>query len=301
VPHVRTVAIDPTANLAATLAVYRFGRHDHTTRLTANEFWRATLTPDGAATLRLRWSRDELDASAWGPGASWMLDRVPHLVGSHDAGFICPADAHPAVARAHRNHPGLRIAASGTLYHELLPVILAQRVTGGEATRQWNALSRRLGRPAPGPDPTLLLPPQPRDLLAKPAWWYHPFGIEAKRAEALRMVARHASRIDVWATLPADEAAAKLNLLRGIGAWTIGSAIGPAHGDPDSVPVGDYHIPNMVAWALAGEPRGTDERMLDLLAPYAGDRGRVIMLLGRDANAAPKFGPRQRIQPMYRR
>ena len=82
---------------------------------------------------------------------------------------------------------------------------------------------------------------------------------------------------------------------------SIGSALGPSHGDADAVPVGDYHVKNMVAWALAGEPRGTDERMLDLLEPYAGQRGRVVMLLGRDGHAAPKFGPRQRIQPMYRR
>ena len=41
-------------------------------------------------------------------------------------------------------------------------------------------------------------------------------------------------------------------------------------GDPDAVSVGDYHIPNMVAWALAGDARGTDEHMLELLAPFAG-------------------------------
>jgi 3-methyladenine DNA glycosylase/8-oxoguanine DNA glycosylase len=124
--------------------------------------------------------------------------------------------------------------------------------------------------------------------------------VEAKRAEALRTVARHAMRVSEWSSLPPRDAAAKLSLLRGIGVWTIGSALGPALGDPDAVPVGDYHIPNMVSWALAGEPRGTDERMLDLLAPYAGQRGRVISLLARNGNAAPKFGPRQRIQPMYR-
>ena len=52
-----------------------------------------------------------------------------------------------------------------------------------------------------------------------------------------------------------------------------------AMGDPDAVAVGDYHLKNLVVHALAGEPRGTDERMLELLAPYAGQRGRVIRLL----------------------
>jgi len=63
-------------------------------------------------------------------------------------------------------------------------------------------------------------------------------------------------------------------------------------GDPDAVRIGDYHIPNTVAWALAGEERGTDERMLDLLEPYAGQWGRVIQLLERYSGQAPSYGPK---------
>jgi hypothetical protein len=297
---VSPVGLEPNTDVRATLGAFRYGRRDATTRLTDSDFWRATFTPAGAATIHIWWTRHAVDAQAWGPGADWMLDQVPRMIGDDDPGFECPDDAHPAVAAAHRNHRGLRIGASGTLYHELLPVILAQRVTGGEAVRQWQRLAVRLGKPAPGPDPTLRLPPDPQSLLGKPAWWFHPFGVEAKRADALRTVARYATRIDQWCALSPVDASAKLVLLRGIGAWTIGSALGPAMGDPDAVPVGDFHIPNMVAWALAGEPRGTDARMLELLAPYSGQRGRVITLLGRNGNAAPAFGPRQRIQPMHR-
>jgi hypothetical protein len=48
----------------------------------------------------------------------------------------------------------------------------------------------------------------------------------------------------------------------------------------------------MVAWALAREPRGTDERMLELLEPYRGQRGRVVRLLELAGMKAPRFGPR---------
>ena len=310
------MGLEPNTNIAGTLGAFRYGRFDPTTRLTGTDFWRATFTPDGPATVHIWWTRSrpaedpvgegvgettyQVDAESWGAGARWMLDQVPRMIGTDDFGFICPDDAHPAVAAAHRNHRTFRIGASGTLYHELLPIILAQRVTSGEAIRQWQRLAARLGAPAPGPDPTLRLPPSPASLLGRPAWWFHPFGVEAKRAEAMRTVARYSARIGEWSRLSPAEAAAKLGLLRGIGAWTIGSALGPALGDPDAVPVGDFHVPNMVSWALAREPRGTDARMLELLAPYTGQRGRVISLLGRDGNAAPKFGPRQRIQPMYR-
>ena len=38
--------------------------------------------------------------------------------------------------------------------------------------------------------------------------------------------------------------------------------------------------PNLVAWNLAGEPRADDARMLALLEPFRGQRGRVLRLLG---------------------
>ena len=60
-----------------------------------------------------------------------------------------------------------------------------------------------------------------------------------------------------------------------------------ALGDADAVSVGDYHLPSLVSWALAGERRGTDERMLELLAPFAGHRGRVIRLLAGAGSSRP--------------
>jgi hypothetical protein len=52
----------------------------------------------------------------------------------------------------------------------------------------------------------------------------------------------------------------------------------------------------MVAWALAGQPRGDDARMLELLEPFAGHRGRVCALLERAGIGAPRFGPRMPIR-----
>jgi hypothetical protein len=52
-----------------------------------------------------------------------------------------------------------------------------------------------------------------------------------------------------------------------------------ALGDGDAVFVGDLHLPHLVTSALAGERRGSDERMLELLEPYRGHRARVVRLL----------------------
>ena len=65
-----------------------------------------------------------------------------------------------------------------------------------------------------------------------------------------------------------------------------------ALGDPDAVSVGDYHLPHAVAWTLAGEPRGDDDRMLELLAPFSGHRGAVVRLIEAGGPMAPRRGPR---------
>lgn len=287
------------AAISACLSAYRFGRGDPTTRLGQGEFWRASFTPDGPATLRINWRGDRVEAEAWGAGRQWMLARATALTGGFDDGFVFD-DGHPAVLRAQRNHPDVRFGASSMLFHELLPTILGQRITAGEALRQWRVLCLRLGETAPGPAIGLLLPPSPAAILGRPPWWFHPLGIEAKRAQGLRSVARHAEKLWAWAELRHADASAKLAHLAGVGPWTIGSVMATAMGDPDAVAVGDFHLKNLVSFNLAGEPRGTDERMLELLAPYEGQRGRVVRLLMLDGKAPPAFGPRQRILPMAR-
>jgi hypothetical protein len=46
------------------------------------------------------------------------------------------------------------------------------------------------------------------------------------------------------------------------------------------VSVGDYHLKNVVGWALAGRDRSTDEEMLVLLEPFKGHRHRATRLIG---------------------
>jgi 3-methyladenine DNA glycosylase/8-oxoguanine DNA glycosylase len=279
---------------------YRTGRSDPTTWIGAGALVRAVLTPDGPATVRLGWSTPAgLTVDAWGPGAGWAAAAAPSMTAVGKAVEVPPA-GHPLVRKAARERPGFAAGASGDLYAALLPTVIGQRVTAGEAVRQWALLVRRLGEPAPGPFPGLLLPPAPERLARTPTWWFHPVGIEVKRARTLVAVARVAHRLWDWAALGADEAAGKLALVSGIGPWTIGMVRGPVFGDDDAVPVGDYHFPHTVSWNLAGEPRGDDERMLELLEPYRPQRGRVLRLIGLAGKRAPAFGPKRRILPMYR-
>jgi 3-methyladenine DNA glycosylase/8-oxoguanine DNA glycosylase len=286
------------ADLAARLRWYRHGRHDPTTRVGPTGMVRAVLTEDGPATFAMSWSTGTLEVESWGPGAGRAAADARRMAAVDRRPAPLP-DVHPAVTAAARRFPGLWAGASGDLYHALLPSIVAQRITSGEAIRQWSRLCRELGEPAPGPSLGLVLPPHPDRLAGRPAWWFHPLGIEAKRARALTEVARVARRLWEWARLPTADVGAKLRLIRGIGPWTVGSVLGPACADDDAVAVGDYHLPSIVSWNLAGEPRGTDDRMLDLLEPFRGQRGRVVRLLVLAGRTPPKFGPRRRVVPMH--
>jgi 3-methyladenine DNA glycosylase/8-oxoguanine DNA glycosylase len=276
-------------DLAGTLGPLAHGRGDRTIRLTRGEAWLAFRTPDGAATLRLRLiAPTRLEATAWGPGAANALDGAALLVGEADRPEAFTA-AHPILRRLERSHPGLRLPQTRRVFHALVPSVLEQKVTGTEAFRSYAAILRRHGEAAPGPG-DLLLPPAPATLAGLPYHAFHPLGVERRRADVVRRAASRAAWLEAATT--AAEASARLRSLPGIGAWTAAEVVRSAFGDPDAVSVGDYHVPNTVAWALAGEPRADDARMLELLEPYRGQRGRVQRLLEVGGITAPRHGPR---------
>ena len=111
-------------------------------------------------------------------------------------------------------------------------------------------------------------------------------------AERTGRIALQAAAIEALAALPSDVARSRLQSIQGIGPWTAAEATRVALGDPDAVSVGDAHLPDLVAWALAGEPRADDARMLELLQPYRGQRARVVRLLEAAGIKIPRFGPR---------
>jgi 3-methyladenine DNA glycosylase/8-oxoguanine DNA glycosylase len=88
------------------------------------------------------------------------------------------------------------------------------------------------------------------------------------------------------------EAHRRLTALPGIGPWSSAKVREAALGDPDAVAVGDYHLPHLVSWVLAGEGKGDDARMLELLEPFRGQRARAVRLLSAGGLYPPARGPR---------
>ncbi len=273
------------------------GRRDPTGRVEGSARWRTVRTEEGPATIRLADRDGRLEARAWGPGAEAAVERVPRLAGfEDDLGGFDPSP-HPLVAEQARRHPGLRFGRSDDLLAALVPAILGQLVASRDAAASYARLVFELGERAPGPM-RLWMAPSAAALHRAGSWVYHRAGVERKRSDVVRRVAGRAAWLDELVAAPSETVQARLQSIRGIGPWTAAKTAQRAMGDPDAVPLGDYNLPHRVAWLMAGEWEATDERMLELLAPFPGHRARVIRLLGTSGRRRPRHGPRMAPRPI---
>ena len=285
------IRLNHPVDLRRTLFPLVRGTGDPTTRVDGATVWRAVRTEAGPATLRLtQTDRLRVEAQAWGPGAERAMEvAAPGLAGALDEpdAFV-PHDA--LMAGIWRDHRSVVLTRTDP-FPVLVAAILEQKVQGLEARRAWREVVTATADPAPG-ELGLYLPPDPERLASIPSWLLTKMGVVHGRAATLREVARHPKKIAALRDATPAAARTFLEKLPGVGPWTAGEVCRIALGDPDAISVGDYHLPHIVSWALAGEPRGTDERMLELLDPYRGQRGRVEVLLEAAGITAPAFGPR---------
>lgn len=279
-------------DLARTVGIQRHGAGDPTFQTAHGVIWRASRTPAGVATLALRGSSDgSVRAAAWGPGADAALALVPRLCGADDDDSGFDALRHPVVAAAAHRHPDLRLGATDEVFDALAAAIFEQKVTGLQAFGAWRRMLNRFGERAPGPTPRpMFAPPTVAGWRAIPSWAWHRAGLEPPQSRAVVAAAQRGESIVRSAVDPAS-ADRVFTALPGVGAWTSAEARLHAFGDPDAVSVGDYHLAHEVGFALTGH-RTDDDGMLELLAPWAGQRQRVIRLIRLAAPREPRRGPR---------
>lgn len=252
-------------------------------------------TPVGPSLGRFQDDGDDVLVTAWGPGATWVLDQAPRLLGCHDAADFSPE--HPVLRELVHRNPQLRVGATDLVCESLLPSVLEQKVTGAEAFRAINLLTRRHGLPAPGPagregHPAhgMRLPLTAGQWAGIPSWEYLKVGVEQRRSAILVGAARRESALE--RTLTSPDANRALCSLPGIGPWTSARTRQMAHGDPDAWSVGDYHVPRAISFALCGEQLD-DDGCAELLEPYRGHRYRVELLLAHGGPRIERHGPRR--------
>lgn len=271
----------------------RRGPYDPCYRVEDGAVWRATRTPDGPATLRI--SADATGATvraeAWGTGAEWALDRLPAMLGADDdpSAFVAH---HPLTREAHRRHPGLRLPRTGLVMEALIPSVLEQKVTTHEAYRAWRLLVRRHGERAPGPHDGMYVMPDHRGWCRIPSWEWHRAGVDNKRSATVIRAAQRAPRMEEAASMELTAAMTRLQLIPGIGPWTAAETLQRSNGDPDALTVGDLHLPSIVGYSLTGARDTDDAGMLELLAPYEGQRHRAARLILIAGSAPARRQPR---------
>lgn len=294
-PVVSTWTPEHEVNPQRTLMPLRRGGGDPTMRIDGSGIWRTSLTPNGPATLHLASEPGgTIRSTAWGSGAEWAVGQVPELLGADDDWSDLDSSLHPLLERTRRALPGLRIPRTTLVFEALAPAVLEQRVVGQDAWRSWRELVTRFGSPAPGPAPIgMRVCPSARDWGRIPSWEWHRGGVDPGRAGTVGAAARVAAglqrTVDTGRGGPIVTAA--LRTVPGVGVWTAAETVQRAHGDPDTVSVGDFHLSAAVGWALIGKPVD-DDGMLELLEPWRGHRHRVVRLIESSGFRKPRFGPR---------
>jgi hypothetical protein len=285
-------------DLAQTLRPLRRGLGDPTIRFDASGCWRTLHTPLGPATLHLAENAGAIEATAWGDGAEWAIDGVPEMLGAGDDWGGLDVSGSAFLADSLRRNGGLRLLRTRQVFEMLVAAVFEQKVTGREARHSWRVLITKHGRPAPGPAPSgMRVCPAAEVWRRVPSWEWHTAGVGPQRSATVMRVASVASSLERTMSLgrggPAVES--RLRSIHGVGVWTAAETMQRAHGDPDSPSVGDYHLPSIVGWALIGKPVD-DDGMLELLAPWAGHRQRIMRLIAASGFAKPRFGARMTVQ-----
>lgn len=281
----------------ATLGLLARGGDGPCFRRTPGGVWLTMRTPQGGATLYVSTLRDgEVEASAWGPGAEWAIAGVPELLGRDDDWSGLDVSRSPLLTEVLRRSPGIRLSRNRLVFEMLVPSVLEQKVTAMEAWRAWRLLVRRHGEAAPGPAPDgMVVAPSAETWRMVPSWEWHTAGVGPQRSETVVRSTRLATAIERTIDEHPDAASRRLQSLPGIGVWTAAEITLRAHGDADAVSVGDYHLAATVGCALTGSPVD-DDGMLELLAPWAGQRQRVLRLIGLSGVRKPRRGPKITIQ-----
>ncbi|WP_445527283.1 DNA-3-methyladenine glycosylase family protein [Streptomyces cyslabdanicus] len=291
--RVRAWTPDGPLDLGLVLGPLRRGPGDPTFRATPDgSVWRTGRTPLGPGTLRVSARNGQVRGEAWGPGAAWLLEQLPELLGAADdpSAFV---PRHRFLALTRHRRPGLRLTRTGLVLESLIPSVLEQKVTTLEAYAAWRALVRTYGEPAPGPAPAhMYVMPAPRTWALIPSWEWHRAGVDDKRASTVLRAVRVAARLEEAARMPPARARERLELVPGIGPWTSAETVQRSHGAPDAVTAGDLHLPGIVGWALAGDRNADDAKMLRLLEPYAGQRHRAARLILMSGRVPPRRAPR---------
>jgi 3-methyladenine DNA glycosylase/8-oxoguanine DNA glycosylase len=253
----------------------RLGRYDPSADVVGDCFRKAFFYRGEPAAVEVCRGGEGLTVRAYGTFRDALLTEAVAGLRQDDR-YAAFSTEDTGILRLHRRLPGLRLLRVPWLYDTTCSAILQQRVRTVDAMRDWRRIVARWGSDAP----LGLRAFPPAEALARvPMFELEALGIDPRRARALLTFARESKLVPLKAEMSFSELRKCLLRVPGIGHWTTESVLGFGAGDTDAAIPGDLHLPRVVCYALAGEERGSDERMMELLEPFRGHRFRIIRLI----------------------
>ena len=284
-----TAPIDGPYDLFGTLRFARMGKTDPTFILTPDRIERAFWFRGEPTTLIAHLQAGEVLIKAVGANAEAVIEHAPKLLGWQAENFS--VSGHPLLDQLSERYRGLRKVETPHLGYDMIQTVMQQLIEWREAANIWRRMVHHLGMPAPGHQ-MLRLPPSYESIAKLELTTLQKLGLSMKRGALIKELGRIGHRLDAWQGESTSMLRHRLLSIHGVGPWTADHCLGFSLNMPDVVPLGDYQLPHTVCWALANEERGTDERMVELLSPWSGERWSVLRLIFASNMRAPRRGPR---------
>ena len=262
-------------HLRRSFALQAFGKYDPSATWNGERLTKSFSTPGGVCTVTVSSAEGGLFFEAEGDEPEAVVSQLVAATRIDD-GYASFAPEHQALAAHHRQLPGLRLIRVPWLFDIACSAVLQQRVRSTDAMREWGSICSRFGQKARTGQTTF---PSPALLSAVPLHDLQAIGIDPRRARTLLALAKEIRSYPLRPEMTHEQLRLRLGHITGVGPWTVDMILGFGAADTDAVPVGDLYLPHLVSFALAGERRGTDERMLELLEPLRPYRFRVVRLL----------------------
>lgn len=271
-------------DIPRTMALQQLGKYDPTARYEGSAFIKVHEDEHGRVVRHtIDWTEARVEIAVAGEGAAAVIegwrDAFPLDDGIDD--FVAE---HPVLERLVAAFPALRLVRVPWRFDVAVGAVLQQRVAFVDAARAFRRIALEWGVH----DALGVALPGPRRFAAISTAQLQSIGIDAQRARTLHLLARE-EVLTGFLRKAVDRVRVRRRLtsIPGIGPWTTDMILGFGFGERNALPLGDVHLPSLVASTLGGQSHGTDAMMIELLRPYEGHRFRVARLLWSAVFGAP--------------
>jgi len=269
----RRLALPPGFDPGPALSYHGRDQQSPAERVEGTRLTKALLLDGAPALLTIAIGPAEAEISVDRPGLEDAAARIAaRMLGLlHDpAGFEQRAAREPEIARLIGGRAGYRMPLAPSIFEAVAWAIIGQQINLTFAATLRRELILLAGRPHPS---GMIAHPSPEDVARLDREQLLERRFSRQKADYLiglcRAVVEGSLDLEGLASLPPEEAHARLVALKGIGPWTAQYILLRGCGFPDCVPVGDAGLAAALQRFHGMDRRPTAQEQAALMAPYA--------------------------------